>query len=138
MRCLGNLIMYIRYQVITIRTSSSTGVQIDGSTNAPHTFVKSYLRVRRVTQTLKNTVITSLIARLRISCYKAGLRLRKLFQTRVSTPTDATKYFDPKIYSCLSHHSSRSKAFTCHFAGSQPSSNYSEMSRRNVESDGYW
>lgn len=51
--------MYIRYQVITMRTSSSTGVQIDRSTNAPHSFVNSYLRVRRVTQILKNAVITN-------------------------------------------------------------------------------
>jgi hypothetical protein len=54
----GILIMYVRYQVITMRTSSSTRVQIDGSTNAPHTFVNSYLRVRRVTQVFTNSVIT--------------------------------------------------------------------------------
>jgi hypothetical protein len=50
------IIMAIRYRVITMRTSGSTGVEIDGSVNAPQTFVHSSLRVRWVTQNFTNAV----------------------------------------------------------------------------------
>lgn len=127
----GILIMYIRYQVITMRTSSSTGFQIDGSTNAPHTFVNSYLRVRRVTQNLTNAVITNrratyLMLQCRASGSASSFRLGSrppLTQQKLSI----RRYIrvcpimvqDRRYLPCSMNHS----------AGSGPSSNYSEISR---------